>query len=436
MLDWKWFFCAKCTRQFVQYAQWIMAVDMIQLYDVKSRRGLHGKNKVSISNIVIPENDVRLKERSQETINTYADNLSLLPPIEVAPCSEDGHFKDEVGEGNEATLTHYRILDGVHRFMAHQKADVSEIEVKVFKNVVNESGAIEHGVKANAAHGVPLTSAEIKHNCIRLCELGRSNVEISKIVRRHETVVGKYVRSTKERIENELANKVGKMYDIRDDNGNRIYSQEKLGEEIGASSKRAHDLLNRYNALRIRDILKEVPELYDEHGELAQMLSVDEKAVDRAFNKYPAIVESAMPEPEPEPVEEEVDGEPEEEAVESPSPSSVTPRAPIESKPKMNGAKLNTNRTVSTEDVGGEDGDEWDFDEVDDDDEDWDGDEIDFRHISSFIDDCSRIEATEIPVDARKIKAIGVDEDGVIWFYTGHELAEFQYADGLSVVYQ
>lgn len=391
------------------------------------------KKKIALADIILSNDDIRLRERSQETVNTYAENLSLLPPIDV---NQDN-----------------RILDGIHRYLAHQKAGSNEIEAVVYE-YESEAECIEHGIKANAAHGVPLTAAEIKHNCIRLCEQGRSNKEIAKVVRRHETVVGKYTKATVERIKNELADHVGTLYDIRDDDGKRIYTHKKLKEEIGPGTPHISDLLDRYYANQIKSAVG-IQELTDE--DLIKKLDISEQQLARIMDKWgDEILPTPPPEPEPETeTEDEFEDEAEfedefedtfdDESVdvndqdetggehESPAPTPIVPRAPKPQKPKLNGA--NIQRTVSTEDVGGEEEDEWNWDDDDDDDDEDVGFENELRHCTSFIGECTRIESSEIPAEPRKVTAIGADEDGLLWFYTGDEIADFESAEGFTHVY-
>lgn len=246
---------------------------------------------------------MRLKERSRETVNSYVDSLTLLPAIQVAPAAADGTLSDDIPDSSDIKTDHYRILDGIHRYLAHKQADSENISVEILDNVTTESQAIEHGITANSAHGVPLTAAEIKHNCIRLCELGRTNTEIADVVQRHATVVGKYTKATRERQENKLADKIGKLYDIRDDNGKRIYTHAKLASDIGQSTHRVSDLLDRYYANQIKLAL-EIREFTDQ--ELRDQFSISEKQLTRVVGKYRDEIYPPKPEPEPEDVEKEV----------------------------------------------------------------------------------------------------------------------------------
>lgn len=232
--------------------------------------------------VIDPSLDPRNK-RSKEKIQEYADNIDLLPPIDI-------------DQNN-------RILDGIHRFLAHKDAGRETIAVEIFP-VESEEEAIRHSISKNAIHGVPLSHKDIRRICIQLCEKGLSNKKIAKIVIRHETVVGKYTKATRERRENELADKIGKLYDIRDDNGKRIYTHKKLAEEVKQSTHRVSDLLDRYYANQIK-LAVELQDFTDQ--ELLDKFDIRDKQLTRIRKKFGDVTNPpSEPEPEPDYVEEEV----------------------------------------------------------------------------------------------------------------------------------
>ncbi len=242
--------------------------------------------------VIDPSLDPRTEERSQEKIQEYVDNLDLLPPIDI-------------DQNN-------RILDGIHRFEAHKLAGRETIAVEIF-TIESQKEAISHSISSNATHGVQLTPKDIKELCIKLCEEDLSNKEIAKIVIRHPTVVGKYTKSTRERRENELADKVGKLYVIRDDNGKRIYTHEKLADDIGQSTHRVSDLLDRYYANQIK-LAVELQDFTDQ--ELLDEFGITNKQLTRIMDKCGDDIYPPKPELEPEDVEKEVV-----EAVAEPEPA-------------------------------------------------------------------------------------------------------------------
>ncbi len=188
------------------------------------------KKFIALTDVVLWEGtrDVRDGERSKEVIRGYSENISGLVPIVL----------DQ----------HNRILDGFHRYHAHEHAGEEKIAYTV-KEVENDDEAVEYAITVNSMHGVQLTIEEIRRNAVRLFEMGRTPKEISNIVRRHETVVGKYIKDARTEIENEFAMKVGELYAIVDDNGKPIYSHRSLAEELDVDKGKIATALKNYKVL-------------------------------------------------------------------------------------------------------------------------------------------------------------------------------------------
>ncbi len=243
------------------------------------------KTYIPLEDVVLWEGtkDVRDGDRSNEIIRSYSENLDNLSPI----------LLDQ----------HNRILDGFHRYFAHELAGEDKIPYTV-KEVESDAHAVEIAIVSNAVHGVPLTVAEIRRNAIRLFKMGRTNKDIAKIVKRHETVVGKYVKATRERMESELCTKLGELYAITDDSGRKIYTHTSLAEEFGFSTHRVKDLIDKH-------YLKQIIDLYVKNGArayTAEILAIELNAnimrIAKILEKNEeAIAETLTPEPaqEPEP---------------------------------------------------------------------------------------------------------------------------------------
>ncbi len=73
---------------------------------------------------------------SAETVQKYADDLSVLPPIQV----------------NQ----HNELIDGWHRWTAHKKARAEEIAVEVVETT-SDAHLLELAIVANAKHGLQLS---------------------------------------------------------------------------------------------------------------------------------------------------------------------------------------------------------------------------------------------------------------------------------------
>ncbi len=242
-------------------------------------------------------NNVRLVKRKQETIQSYADSIDKLPPIVVDQRN--------------------RLLDGFHRYYAHQLVGRDRIAFRVHR-VKSDAEAIEYAITSNSDHGVALSLDEIKIAANTLSELGHTNRQIAKIVKKSEHSVGRYVKEARERKKNELADKLGSLYEMRDENNKRIYTHNKLTDEIGQSEKKVSALLDHYFANEMTELL-EGEDLTDE--ELAKRYDITMKQMERITKKYGDKLRPPVPEPEDEPedaVEEVVETVTEEETTSEP----------------------------------------------------------------------------------------------------------------------
>lgn len=186
------------------------------------------KNYIALGDLVLWDltKNVRQLNRSPEVIQSYADSIDELPPIVV----------DQ----------HNRILDGFHRYYGHKLAERDRIAFRVHR-VESDAEAVEYAIKSNSDHGVALSLDEIKIAANTLSELGYTNKEIAKIVKKSEHSVGRYVKETRERREHELIMQVGEMYAIADDDGKKVYTYQSLGEELCIPSSKIGRLVNEYN---------------------------------------------------------------------------------------------------------------------------------------------------------------------------------------------
>lgn len=85
--------------------------------------------------------------KSPETVQKYAEDLSVLPPIEV----------------NQ----HYELIDGWHRWTAHKKLEARTIAV-IVTHTANETELLELAISRNAAHGLQLSQDDKKDMARRI----------------------------------------------------------------------------------------------------------------------------------------------------------------------------------------------------------------------------------------------------------------------------
>lgn len=85
------------------------------------------------------------------TIQRYAENLEVLPPIEI----------------NQ----HNILIDGFHRWTAHRKAEAATIKA-VVTQTVSEAEVYALAIERNAAHGLQMSNDDKKSSAIRLYAAG------------------------------------------------------------------------------------------------------------------------------------------------------------------------------------------------------------------------------------------------------------------------
>lgn len=104
---------------------------------------------VSIDQVtMIPVSDIRFRddlypriETSAKTVQKYAEDLSVLPPVEV----------------NQ----HNELIDGWHRWTAHKKVSAETISI-VITETASDAEFLELAIERNAAHGLQLSQADKK----------------------------------------------------------------------------------------------------------------------------------------------------------------------------------------------------------------------------------------------------------------------------------
>src|ERR1700744_3362629 len=101
--------------------------------------------ELAVSDVVYREDLYPRLEKSQRTVEQYAEDLSVLPPIEV----------------NQ----HNELIDGWHRWTAHRKVGAERIRVTVTETA-GEGPFLELAIRRNASHGLQL-SLEDKRDMAR-----------------------------------------------------------------------------------------------------------------------------------------------------------------------------------------------------------------------------------------------------------------------------
>jgi|SRR5579863_3197147 len=100
---------------------------------------------IKVADVVFRDDLYPRIETSPTTVQKYAEDLEVLPPIEV----------------NQ----HNELIDGWHRWTAHKKAKADTIRATVTKTV-NDAEFLELAIERNALHGLQLSQAD-KRNMAR-----------------------------------------------------------------------------------------------------------------------------------------------------------------------------------------------------------------------------------------------------------------------------
>lgn len=94
---------------------------------------------MKVSEVVFREDLYPRIETSATTVQKYAEDLDVLPPIEV----------------NQ----HNELIDGWHRWTAHKKAKAEEIKA-IVTQTKSEADFLELAIERNAAHGLQLSQSD------------------------------------------------------------------------------------------------------------------------------------------------------------------------------------------------------------------------------------------------------------------------------------
>lgn len=94
---------------------------------------------IKVSDVVFREDLYPRLETSAVTVQKYAEDLTVLPPIEV----------------NQR----FELIDGWHRWTAHKKTGAVEIQAKITQTT-SDAHLLELAIASNATHGLQLSQAD------------------------------------------------------------------------------------------------------------------------------------------------------------------------------------------------------------------------------------------------------------------------------------
>jgi hypothetical protein len=152
--------------------------------------------KIKVIDVVFREDLYPRIETSATTVQKYAEDLSVLPPITVNQNKE--------------------LIDGWHRWTAHKKNGVDEIEAIIVKTS-SDSDLLEKAIETNATHGLQLSQADKKDMAFKIYngtpEKDRSEKkkQLAKILSVSDSTIASWLsridKDTKEKRNNRIFDK-------------------------------------------------------------------------------------------------------------------------------------------------------------------------------------------------------------------------------------
>lgn len=126
-------------------------------------------------------------------IQQYAENIDVLPPIEI----------------NQ----HNILIDGFHRWTAHKEAKIEIIKVIVIETK-SDNDLLAMSIEKNAKHGLQLSISDKKRMAIRLYNVGTGldKKEICRILSISNSVISNYLTDIDKQIRAERKEKIFAMY--------------------------------------------------------------------------------------------------------------------------------------------------------------------------------------------------------------------------------
>src|SRR5690606_28209475 len=156
-----------------------------------------------IDEIIFREDLYPRFEPDPQTIQRYAEDLEVLPPIII----------------NQ----HNELIDGYHRWTAHKKAKAEEIKVTVI-HTDSDRKALELAIKYNASHGLQLSQDEKRNMALKLYT-GENKKELAKILSVTTRTISNWCSHIDKAKKEEQERKIREMWLA-------CYTLDEIGEEV------------------------------------------------------------------------------------------------------------------------------------------------------------------------------------------------------------
>ena len=167
--------------------------------------------KVPVAEIVWRDDLYPRIEPDPATIQRYAADLTVLPPIEV-------------NQRNE-------LIDGYHRWTAHRKENAAEIEVTVTETA-SDVELLALACKRNSAHGLQLADKDKRSMAIRLYAsgTGMEKKEIAETLSVSERTVNGYLADTDKQLREQRRETIRALWLA-------CHTQQEIADAVGYASK-------------------------------------------------------------------------------------------------------------------------------------------------------------------------------------------------------
>jgi DNA-binding CsgD family transcriptional regulator len=176
---------------------------------------------LNVSEVVYREDLYPRIKPDPATIQRYAENLDVLPPIEVSQ--------------------HNILIDGFHRWTAHRKAQAETIRATI-TICDSEAQLYALAIRRNAAHGLQMNNEDKRSSAIRLYAAGTglSKDEIADVLSVTDRMVTSYLHDVEEQLRAERKQKII-------DSWLACETNEDIAESLGMSVKPVKNTLSDFS---------------------------------------------------------------------------------------------------------------------------------------------------------------------------------------------
>ena len=194
--------------------------------------------ELAVTDVVFRKDLYPRIETDARKVDQYAEDLTVLPPIEV----------------NQ----HNELIDGWHRWTAHRKAGV-EVMTVVVTETTSDEAFLELAIRRNAAHGLQLSRDDKRDMAMRIYN--------STAVRERETKKADLASmlSVSERTIRDWLSRIDK--DAKEARDRRIFAQwlachtqQEIADAEGVSQKYVSELVDSYQTADLPSGMKAVAE--------------------------------------------------------------------------------------------------------------------------------------------------------------------------------